>query len=74
MTKLKAERLKHGWSQLELAYRARVAIAEISRIECGRVSHPYPNHAQRLANVLGMQPHELTEEMEVPEAMHAPAE
>lgn len=35
MKRLVAERLRRGWSQAELARRARVHPSEISRCECG---------------------------------------
>jgi transcriptional regulator with XRE-family HTH domain len=64
MIRLKAERLKRGWTQVDLAFHAKVAVAEISRIEKGRVTHPYPGHAQRLAAALGLSSTELLEDVE----------
>ena len=61
---IKAERIKRGWTQSELAFFAGVNAADVSRIEAGRMSNPYPNHAQRLARVLGIAPEELTKEVE----------
>ncbi len=62
--RVKAERLKRGWTQTELAYFARMSSAEVSRIESGRMV-PYPGHAKRLARVLGLQSSELLEEVEL---------
>ena len=51
MIRLKVERLKRGWSQTELAFKSKVAISEISRIETGRLQ-PYPSQIKRLARAL----------------------
>jgi transcriptional regulator with XRE-family HTH domain len=64
MIRLKLERLKRGWTQVDLAFHAKVAVAEISRMETGRVSHPYPGHAQRLAAALGLSSTEILEAVE----------
>jgi len=40
---MKFERLKRGWNQTTLAYRAKVAISEISRIETRR-TEPVMSH------------------------------
>ena len=67
MLRLKAERLRRGWTQTDLAYHARVQPAEISRIERGN-ARPYPAQAERLARVLGLA---ITELIEVEEPLHA---
>ena len=58
--KIRDERLKRNWRQIDLAYRADVPISELSRIETGQ-ARPYPAYAERLATVLGLQPDELQE-------------
>ena len=63
LLRIKAERLARGWTQLELAYRSRVPVSELSRIETGR-SNPYPAHAMRLAETLGISEHDLLEDIE----------
>jgi ribosome-binding protein aMBF1 (putative translation factor) len=57
-TRMKDERLKRGWSQVVLAFHTNIGVADISRIESGRMV-PYPAQAERLAKVLGIQPEEL---------------
>jgi|SoiMetStandDraft_5_1073268.scaffolds.fasta_scaffold3124348_1 transcriptional regulator with XRE-family HTH domain len=53
MTRLQEERRRRGWTQLDLAYHARVQPSEISKIENGRL-RPYPGQLARLARVLGV--------------------
>lgn len=60
MLRLKAERLRRGWTQTDLAYHARMTAAEISRIETGRL-RPYPGQADRLSCVLGLRLEDLLE-------------
>jgi transcriptional regulator with XRE-family HTH domain len=73
MVRLKAERLKRGWTQQELGFYASVSAADISRIERGWMK-PYPGPAARLAQVLGLTPKELLEEVVLgAEAIHARA-
>jgi len=69
MLRLKAERLKRGWRQEDLGFHARMSGADISRIERGWTK-PYPSQAERLAAVLGLQPHELTETVEAVDDAH----
>ena len=57
--RIRLERLKRHWRLEDLAHFARVSAADISRIETGRMI-PYPTHAKRLAEVLGIEPEELT--------------
>ena len=64
VTRLKAERLKRCWTQTDLAFYARMSSSDISRIESGRLI-PYPAHVERLSKVLGLDPGELLEEVEV---------
>ncbi|MCH7708704.1 MAG: helix-turn-helix transcriptional regulator [Myxococcales bacterium] len=68
--RIKSERLSRGWTQTELAYFARMSSADVSRIESGRMV-PYPGHAQRLARVLGLDPSELLEEVELSFSLRA---
>ncbi len=63
MTRLKAERLRRGWSQQTLGFYAKISIADISRIERGWMK-PYPAHATRLAAVLDVQPTALLDNVE----------
>ena len=72
MIRLKAERLRRGWSQQTLAYHAGMQGADICRMETG-ILRPYPGQAQRLGAVLGLLPEELLEEVSVEqlEASHA---
>jgi transcriptional regulator with XRE-family HTH domain len=58
MIRLKAERLKRGWSQGKLAYRAKMAGSDVCRLERG-YGFPYPAQARRLAAVLGLNVAEL---------------
>jgi transcriptional regulator with XRE-family HTH domain len=62
MVRLKAERLNRGWTQQELGFYASVSAADISKIERGWLK-PYPGPAVRLAQVLGLKPEELLEEV-----------
>ena len=58
MIRLKAERMRRGWSQQTLGYHSQVAGADISKVENGRLQL-YPKQAERLAVVLGVKPEEL---------------
>ena len=58
IVRLKAERLRRGWSQLDLAFRSRVQPTDISRIERGRAL-PYPGQAARLAAALDLSESDL---------------
>ncbi len=60
MVRMKAVRIQRGWSQQQLAFRANVSVADVSRIETGRM-RPYAGHAARLAKVLGLEPEKLLE-------------
>jgi transcriptional regulator with XRE-family HTH domain len=68
MLKLKEQRLRRGWTQQDLAYHARMAAADVSRIESGRLK-PYPSQLARLARVLGITPEELMQRTEGHESL-----
>ena len=53
MKRIKAERLRRGWTQTDLGYHSRTSPADISRIETGRLK-PYPGQLERLGRVLGV--------------------
>ena len=59
-TKMKAERIRRGWNQQTLGYRAKVATSDVSRYENARAV-PYPEQAKRLGKTLGLRPEELQE-------------
>jgi transcriptional regulator with XRE-family HTH domain len=63
LLRIRLERKNQGLRQLDLAYKANVPLSELSRIETGN-TQPYPAYAQRLAAVLGLQPEELTQEVQ----------
>jgi transcriptional regulator with XRE-family HTH domain len=63
MVRMRAERLKRGWRQEDLAFYARMAAADVSRIETGRLQ-PYPSQLVRLAKALDLGPEELLTEVE----------
>lgn len=52
MKLLACERKRRGWSQAELARRARLHPAQVSLFEAGRLV-PYPSQLQKLAAALG---------------------
>ena len=64
MLRIKAERLLRDWSQQDLAHRARMAAADISRIETGRL-RPYPGQAKRLARTLKLHASELLQSVDI---------
>ena len=51
ITKVTAERLKRGFTQVQFSYLSGVPVPEISKIETGRMQ-PYQKHATGLAKVL----------------------
>ncbi len=63
MRRIRAERIRRGWTHVELARRARVTQADLSRIECGRLLPGV--RAPRLAAALGIQPEQLLEDAEL---------
>jgi transcriptional regulator with XRE-family HTH domain len=64
MLRIRAERLRRGLRQVDVARMARVPEPEVCRIEKGN-TQPYPNHRLRLAEALGIAPDELLEEVEL---------
>jgi transcriptional regulator with XRE-family HTH domain len=60
MLRMKAERLRRGWSQLDVAFHARIQPSELSRLERG-LAVPYQGQAQRLAAVFELTPAQLVE-------------
>ena len=63
LRRIRFERRKRNWRLEDLSHLSRVSAADISRIETGRMI-PYPTHAKRLAEVLGIEPDELTQIVE----------
>lgn len=59
-TRMRAERIRRGWSQTDLAFFARLTAPDISRFESGQMK-PYPAQAARLSKVLGIDPGKLQE-------------
>lgn len=62
MLRIECERRRHGWTQTELAYHAKMSSQDISRIERGWLK-PYNGMAKRLSKVLGIPASELTKEI-----------
>lgn len=62
MIRMRAERIRRGWSQQRLAVEAGVGYADVSRIECGWL-RPYPGQAEKIARALGLRPEQLLEEV-----------
>ncbi len=60
MLRLTRERTRRGWTKAELARRARVDQAQVSKIEAGRV-RPYQPELARLARALGVPRHAAEE-------------
>lgn len=63
MLRLRKERLKRGWSMVELARRAKISEATLSRLENSK-TFPYPGWKKRLSRVLGVKQEELFKEVE----------
>lgn len=59
VSRVRAERLRRGWSQAKLADRARVSRAEVSAIETERLRSPSAAAALRLAAAFGLTVEEL---------------
>ena len=57
--KIREERMRHGWTQIDLAYHSRVSASEISKIECGRLK-PSPSQIERIARALGVCPDQVS--------------
>ncbi len=64
MIRMKAERLRGGLSQHQLARRSGIHPAEISRIE-NRRGHLYPGYAKRLEDALGIPAERLLDEVDL---------
>lgn len=58
MIRLRSERLKRGWSMVELARRAKISESTLSRLE-NRKLFPYPGWKKRLSIVLHVKQEEL---------------
>lgn len=70
MLRIKFERLRRGWSQTVLAYHATMSVADVSRIESGRL-RPYPSQLEKLATALSVQPDALLKDVPAEEAAAA---
>ena len=66
MLMLKLERLRKGWNQTALAFHTGVSVADLSRIETGRL-RPYPRQLDRLGAALDVAPSMLLDEVEIAE-------
>lgn len=62
MTRLELLRRRRAWTQMELAYRARLTQGRISRLE-RRQDTPWPNESKRLGAVLGVPPETLLDDL-----------
>ena len=61
MLVIKQKRLERGWTQTDLAFKAKkLSPSDISRFESGRTK-PYPGQAARIAKALGIAPEHLLE-------------
>lgn len=58
MTRIRVAREHKGWSQAELARRAKLNVATLSLIESGRMQ-PYPVQLRKIARALGTTGNEL---------------
>jgi ribosome-binding protein aMBF1 (putative translation factor) len=56
------ERRRRGWTQTQLAAKARLSTSDVSRIETGRM-RPYPVQAERLARALNLRVESLLDEV-----------
>jgi transcriptional regulator with XRE-family HTH domain len=52
-TRMRDTRLAAGFTQEQLAHRAGVAVATVSRLENGRTAYPRPDEFERIAAALG---------------------
>ncbi len=71
-SRVKRERTMRGWSQRDLAKRAKVTAETISTVETGQ-HDPRPSTLRKLADALGVEVRELFEEPALPKA-EAPRE
>ena len=69
---LRRLRLEHFWSQAELARRAGLSKLTITELEAGQRA-PYGQTVRRLADALGVSPHELASPEELAEQKKAAA-
>lgn len=65
-TRIRAFRMRHGWSQSELFRRSGVHNSTISRIESGEIPSPGIDILSRLSNALGVDLSEITGEVPMP--------
>jgi ribosome-binding protein aMBF1 (putative translation factor) len=56
------ERRRRGWTQTQLAAKARLSASDVSRIETGRM-RPYNVQAERLARALNLRVESLLDEV-----------
>ncbi len=63
MLNLTVEREKRGWTKSELARRSGVPLAEICRIEGGKI-FPYPGWRRKIARAMEMPESELFQEVD----------
>jgi transcriptional regulator with XRE-family HTH domain len=73
VTRLKAERLRRGWTLQVVGYKSGVQATDISKIE-RRLALPYPGQRKRLSRVLGCTPEKLLDEVERYEPGPEPAQ
>lgn len=62
MNKVEALRTGLGWSRSELARRARMDAADVSKIERG-ILRPYPGQLMKLAKALGVKAMDIADDM-----------
>jgi transcriptional regulator with XRE-family HTH domain len=67
MLRLRYERQQRGWNQTVVAFRAKMSISDISRIETGRM-RPYPDQLKRLGKLFGVDGEALLEELKLPQS------
>lgn len=60
LLKIRRERKRRGWTQVDLSFYAAVPVSEVSRCEMGYGT--YPSYVEKLASALGLKPAELLEE------------
>ena len=62
MLRLREERIKRGWSILELSFQARIHPATIGKLESGRLK-PYAPHRRKLEAVFQIPADKLFQEV-----------
>lgn len=65
MLRIKHERLRRGWNQTALAFHTGISVADVSRIESGRL-RPYHSQLKKLAAVLAVDLGALLDDVEPP--------